>query len=228
MGDRQSLQKSLDNIEGETEALVSLRDVLMESSSYISVGAAATKVRNDGTLVIKSSDGGPDLELNTLRFACTSGEYRPSNSYGGAIIYGVIGAGGELEQNINGRNFKTGYVTIVDTSSDAFIRSRATEGMVHGKVFDATFGISKGEFETQGKTIVGEGFAVRDGELKFNSWGFNAGTTYHTRSKGMSDHNWSLISSVAKGWTTGSVRPGTTFSVEFGLDDLFWAKPGDS
>ena len=100
---------------------------------------------------------------------------------------------------IGGKRCHPGYVCIVD-SNEALRRFPRESGMVHGAAFRSVFGCSKESVEG----LVGEGFAVMGGEVKFNSYSFNTTTKFHDSQNQMARETQRFIRYVVQEWKKGN------------------------
>jgi len=89
--------------------------------------------------------------VSSLNLACFSDKYRPDGLYAGIIVYGQK-SGEPLR--LGGRNIYPGYIVMVNTTSESFLRATGTS--VRGSAFKAAFG------EAYRTDILCEGFAVRN------------------------------------------------------------------
>ncbi|CAB4036057.1 Hypothetical predicted protein [Paramuricea clavata] len=117
-----------------------------------------------------------DVIVKTMHISCKSDTYKKAHSYAGVIIYQYNGK--SEWRTANNTHCKSGYIVIQDTESENVKRWRNDPvicGAVHGAVYKNAFG------ESKKKSVVGEGFAIQNGEIKFNSGVFNnpQGSAFH-------------------------------------------------
>ena len=160
--------------------------------------AANTKLTDDGKYkVYSSSNGEPDIPVNTLHLSCSSDAYRRDDpNYAGFILYAY---NGKTDWRLNGINCQTGYIVIRSTREGGDVdrcRSPETPGAVHGAVYKSVFG------ENPDNKVVGEGFSFMNGEFKGNSNTFNAplGSNYHDHHKWMSRDGGKCVEKVVELW----------------------------
>ena len=163
----------------------------------------------DGSYTITSRGGGtgggaslPQIPVTTLHLSCASDVYDgTSKNYAGFVLYSH---NGQTSWTLNGKKCKSGYIVIQDTDSSNVQRYRAagSPGVVHGAVYRNVFG------EDIGKSTVGEGFAVMDGEMKWNSYTFNAprDSVYHDHCKDISQVARDNIEKVLQEWKDAGMK----------------------
>jgi hypothetical protein len=74
-------------------------------------------------------------------------------------------------------------------------------GQVHGAVYKNAFG------ESKKKSVVGEGFAIQNGEIKFNSCVFNnpQGSAFHDDYRWMNELSKHCVRKIVEEWMTAGL-----------------------
>ena len=105
--------------------------------------------------------------VETMHVSCKSDTYQEAHNYIARVI--IYQYNGKLEwRTANNTHCKSGYIVIQDTESENVEKLKCKEfGQVHGAVYKNAFG------ESKKKSVVGEGFVIQNGEIKFNSGVFN-------------------------------------------------------
>ena len=185
-------------------------------------GAGINVVQSKDLLVIKSTS--PDKENVPVRkmyiSRSRSHKYQTGRRYGGVIIYQYNGKSDW--RTANNTHCRTGCIVIQDTDSEGVKRSMSTEdGVVHGAVYLNAFGESKKEAE-----VVGEGFAIWDGEFKICSGVFNnSQDTFHNESREMAELSQRCVRKIVEYWKAAGPdlaswsRTDRTFEVKDLLQD---------
>ena len=163
-------------------------------------GAANVKKKQDCFFVYPQSGNGEILPVYTIHISCKSDAYGgDDSSYGGIIMYGREGEGDWYTKN--GTRCKSGYVVIMQTNTNEFEKLQKTwgnePGKVHGIIYRKAFGESCNEVN-----VVGEGFAVMNGEFKTISGAFNPshGDDYHNDSWKMHPDSAKCVEKVVNWW----------------------------
>ncbi|CAB4035795.1 Hypothetical predicted protein [Paramuricea clavata] len=135
--------------------------------------------------------------IETMHISCKSDTYKKRHNYGGVIIYQYDGK--SEWRTANNTRCKSGYIAIQDTDSENVKKWIGKEpGQVHGAVYRNVFGESKTE------SVVGEGFAIQNGEIKFNSSVFNSpeNSVFHDGQKWMNEWSKRCVRKIVKEWMT--------------------------
>ena len=164
-------------------------------------GLAIVRPRKDRSSfdVYPASGSGPSFTVTTIHISCQSDTYRGSDyKYGGIIIYA---RNGQTDwKTANGTHCKSGYVVIVRTDTSAFKELQGEwphePGRVHGIIYRKAFGES-----CKGMKVVGEGFAIMNGQFKIVSGAFNpADDEYHDNSSSMNKDSARYVEAVVNIW----------------------------
>ena len=168
---------------------------------YVPPKATYVRCTGDGSSfdVYAAQGSGPSFTVKTLHISSKSDTYRGSDyKYGGIIIYA---RNGETDwYTANNTHCKSGYVVIMQTDTKAFKDLQATwpdePGIVHGIMYREAFGES-----FKGMKVVGEGFAIMNGEFKINSGAFNpVDDDYHDNSSLMNQDSARYVEAVVNIW----------------------------
>jgi hypothetical protein len=143
------------------------------------------------------------INVCSMHISCKSDTYRPGRNYGGIIIYQY---NGKLEwRTANNTHCKTGYIVIQDTDSENVKEWKSSEaGVVHGAVYRNAFGESVND-----ANVVGEGFAIRNGEAKVEEFKVNSGvfnnpkeSIHHDHRKRMHELSEHCVRKIVEYWKT--------------------------
>ena len=163
-------------------------------------GAANVKREKDFFFVYPRSGNGGRLPVYTIHISCKSDAYEGNvSSYGGIIIYGREGEGDWVTKNET--RCKSGYVVIMQTDTEEFKELQEEwpnePGKVHGIIYRKAFEESCNEVN-----VVGEGFAIMNGEFKTISGAFNPshGDDYHDDSWKMHPDSAECVKKVVEWW----------------------------
>jgi hypothetical protein len=156
---------------------------------------------NESIHIADTSEG--RIEVNTMHISCKSDTYQPGHNYGGIIIYQYDGK--SEWRTANNTHCKSGYIVIQDTDSENVKKLIGKEpGQVHGAVYRNAFGESVNEAK-----VVGEGFAVRNGESKVEKFEINSGvlnnpkgSIHHDHRKRMHELSEHCVGKIVKYWKT--------------------------
>ncbi len=166
------------------------------------LAAATTKHPKHVDRIIVESHRKPkyqNLEFQTIRLSCESHQYEPGKNYAGFILYGWENDSGDVleDWHLNGKHCKSAYLVIQGSDSPDVKRYIGpAPGQVHGAVYWNVFG--KGAVASR---AVGEGFALVNGEYKWNSWTFNANSdAYHDGSREISALAKKCVKQIEDDW----------------------------
>ena len=142
------------------------------------------------------------INVETMHISCQSDTYQPGHNYAGVIIYQYDGK--SEWTTANNTHCKSGYIVIQDTDSENVKKWIGKEpGQVHGAVYRNAFG------ESVKKSVVGEGFAYRNGKcevekFEINSSVFNnpTGSVYHDHRRRMHELSQHCVGKIVKHWKT--------------------------
>ncbi|CAB4019714.1 Hypothetical predicted protein [Paramuricea clavata] len=169
----------------------------MASEGFFGGKFVAASSAMDRITIKRKSWFKPDITVETMHISCKSDTYQEDHNYGGIIIYQYNGK--SEWRTANNTHCKPGYIVIQDTGSENVEKLKSEElGQVHGAVYRNAFGESKTE------SVVGEGFAIQDGKIKFNSGVFNnpKGSPFHDGLKWMNELSEHCVRKVVKEWMT--------------------------
>ena len=183
------------------------------------LAAATTKhPKRVDRIIVTSKDKPthPDLEFQTIRLSCESHQYDPSkeHNYAGFILYAWENDCGKVleDWHLNGKHCKSAYLVIQGTDSPDVKRyTGKAPGQVHGAVYWNVFG--------EGADVdraVGEGFAIKNEEYRWNSVTFNAKhDAYHDTRREISALAKKCVKQIEDDWKC-ICEPcaGKTYSVE--------------
>ncbi|CAB4015556.1 Hypothetical predicted protein [Paramuricea clavata] len=141
-----------------------------------------------------------DMHVKTMHISCKSDRYQEAHNYAGVIIYQYNGKSDW--RTANNTHCKSGYIVIQDTDSENVEKLKSEEfGQVHGAVYRNAFG------EPKTKSVVGEGFAIQNGEIKFNSGVFNnpQGSVFHDDHRWMNELSKHCVRKIVEEWMTAGL-----------------------
>ena len=172
---------------------------------------------NESIYIANTSEG--RIEVNTMHISRKSGTYQPGHNYGGIIIYQYDGK--SEWRTANNTHCKSGYIVIQDTDSENVKKLIGKEpGQVHGAVYRNAFGESVNEAK-----VVGEGFAVRNGESKVEKFEINSGvlnnpkgSIHHDHRKRMHELSEHCVGKIVEYWKTAG--PFWIFQRNFEVKEL--------
>jgi hypothetical protein len=162
--------------------------------------------------------------VETMHISCKSDTYQEDHNYGGVIIYQYKGK--SEWRTANNTHCKSGYIVIQDTNPKKFEKLKIKEpGQVHGAVYRNAFGESVNDAK-----VVGEGFAIQDGEIKYISGVFNnpQGSPFHDDHRWMSELSEHCIRKIVEEWMTAGLSgvKQRNFDVNQLLKDFDFEKNG--
>ena len=152
-------------------------------------------------LVISPGNNKEEVSVETMHISCKSDTYQPGHNYGGVIIYQYNDK--SEWRTANNTHCKSGYIVIQDTDSENVKQWKTDEpGKVHGAVYRNAFG------ESVKKSVVGEGFAIQEGEFTMRSGVFNTplGSAFHDDRKKMHELSEHCVKKVVQYWKTAGPR----------------------
>jgi hypothetical protein len=156
---------------------------------------------NESIFIASTSEG--SIDVKTMHISCKSDTYQPDHNYGGIIIYQYDGK--SEWTTANNTHCKSGYIVIKDIDSENVKKLIGKEpGQVHGAVYRNAFGESVNEAK-----VVGEGFAVRNGESKVEKFEINSGvlnnpkdSIHHDHRKRMHELSEHCVGKIVEYWKT--------------------------
>lgn len=162
--------------------------------------AAYVDGEENESLVVFSKSGRLKIFIAyTIHISCQSDPYRGSRyKYGGIILYGQNGQ--DDWRTANGTHCKSGYIVIMRTDTTEFAELQSNwskePGKVHGIIYRKAFGESCKDVK-----VVGEGFAIMNGEFKTISGAFNpVDDGYHDSSWEMNPKSTHCVKKVVEWW----------------------------
>ena len=164
------------------------------------------------------------IDVKTMHISCQSDTYYPGHNYAGVIIYQYDGK--SEWRTANNTHGKTGYIVIQDTDSENVKKWIGKEpGQIHGAVYRNAFGESVSE-----GNVVGEGFALKEGECKVQKFEINSGvfnnpkgSIYHDHRRRMHELTEHCVGKIVEHWKTAGPswqRRQRSFQVKELLEDL--------
>ena len=156
----------------------------------------------DKMVITPRSHNKDEVSVETMCISDESDSYQPGRDYGGVIIYQYNDK--SEWRTANNTHCKTGYIVIQDTESENVKQWKTDEpGVVHGAVYRNAFGESVNDAE-----VVGEGFALRNGEFGMCSGVFNnpPGSVFHDRRRRMHELSEHCVRKVVEYWKTAGPR----------------------
>ena len=151
-----------------------------------------------------TSEGSIDVE--TMHISCKSDTYKSGHNYGGIIIYQYNGK--SEWRTANNTHCKSGYIVIQDTDSENVKQWIKEPGKVHGAVFRNAFGESVTK-----ANVVGEGFAVRNGESNVEKFEINSSvfnnpkySIHHDHRRRMHELSEHCVGKIVEYWKTAGPR----------------------
>ena len=177
---------------------------------------------NEGIRMGCTSEGYIDVE--TMHISCQSDTYYPGHNYAGVIIYQYDGK--SEWRTANNTHCKSGYIVIQDTDSENVRKWIGKEpGQIHGAVYRNAFGESVSE-----GYVVGEGFALKEGECKVQKFEINSGvfnnpknSIYHDHRRRMHELTEHCVGKIVEHWKTAGpswLRRQRNYQVEELLEDF--------
>ena len=158
-------------------------------------GGSANLDEEEECFVVRSTNLDVPIRFKSFRLSCRSHVYTPDCNYAGIVLYAYEG---QTEWWLNGQHCKSGYTIILDTEilEELSLGEEwpETEGVVHGMVFYYLFRREIGR-------SVGEGFAIMNGVVKWNSTTFNARNDgYHDGERIISKSGMKMLDRLIQVW----------------------------
>lgn len=149
---------------------------------------------NFGKNVLEFNNGG--YQISCFHMSCQSDEIKKDSNMLGLVLYLYDN---KQDWYLNNIHCKSGYVVIKNASDiEATKINGDGRNTYHHKLFKRIF---KREIDTS--KVVGGGFAIQNGQLKYNSTTFNVGTKYHDDNRAMSNEEMICIYSCILNWQNG-------------------------
>ena len=155
----------------------------------------------EGIRMGRTSEG--YIDVITMHISCQSDTYYPDHNYAGVIIYQYDGK--SKWRTANNTHCKSGYIVIQDTDSQNVKKWIGKKpGQIHGAVYRNAFGESVSE-----GNVVGEGFALKEGECKVQKFEINSGvfnnpknSIYHDHRRRMHELSEHCVGKIVEYWKT--------------------------
>ncbi|CAB4013249.1 Hypothetical predicted protein [Paramuricea clavata] len=175
-----------------------IRTEIAASAFY--AGCFIVSPANDSIIIGETSEG--RIEVETMHISCKSDTCQPGHDYGGIIIYQYNGK--SEWRTANNTHCKSGYIVIQDTDSENVKKWMKEPGQVHGAVYRNAFGESVTK-----ANVVGEGFAVRNGESKVEKFEINSrvfnnpkDSIHHDHRRRMHELSEHCVGKIVEYWKT--------------------------
>ena len=161
------------------------------------------------------------IDVKTMHISCQSDTYYPGHNYAGVIIYQYDGK--SEWRTANNTRCKSGYIVIEDTDSENVKKWIGKEpGQIHGAVCVGG-SVSEGN-------VVGEGFALKEGECKVQKFEINSGvfnnpkgSKYHDHRRKTHELSEHCVRKIVEHWKTAGpswLRTQRNFEVKELLEDF--------
>ena len=195
-----------------------IRTEIAESAFF--AGCFIVSPGNNSIIIGETSEG--RIEVETMHISCQSDTCQPGHDYGGIIIYQYDGK--SEWRTANNTHCKTGYIVIQDTDSENVKKLIKEPGQVHGAIYRNAFGESVTK-----ANVVGEGFAVRNGESKVEKFEINSGvfnnpkgSIHHDHRRRMHEVSEHCVGKIVEYWKSAGPRwvRQRNFEVKHLLDDF--------
>ncbi|XP_028399173.1 uncharacterized protein LOC114522642 [Dendronephthya gigantea] len=179
------------NIKEDNTSVISFAQPRFFGGSFIAPS------EKDKIVITPESYDKKRVSVTTMHISCKSDMYNPSHNYGGVIVYQYDGK--SEWRTANNTHCKSGYIVIQATDKEDVRKWENEPGVVHGAVYRNAFGESVNDAE-----VVGEGFAMQNGDFKMYSSVFNnpSGSAYHDHRRRMHELSEHCVRKIVEYWKT--------------------------
>ena len=165
-------------------------------------------------LIFKNKKGSKEICLQSFHMSCQSDKLEIGKNYLGLVLYLYKG---QTDWKLNGYHCKTGYILLKE---DKNVLNDDCEETCHSQLYYWMFK------QWPDKDVIGAGFGIKDGGIKFNSTTYNADWThkntgnkceFHDAERTCSDVEQKWIKLALRNWKNGEQN---TFIQE--PNDICW------
>ena len=144
--------------------------------------------------VLKFNNAINSYEIDSFHVSCGS-DVKLTKNMIGIVLYLYDG---KQVWNLNGKRCQSGYIVLRSADNINGIKIDTESGFrstMHQKCYKSIFGR-----EIDNNKVVGGGFAIQNGKLKYNSFTFNVTTDFHDSQKAMSHQEMLCILKTITRW----------------------------